>query len=102
MKIGSLIVTDQTRNSCQSYKIIVEDNVSELDVKTAIKKAIAEYCETEDGKKKLNEINGYFTIDDFVNYVPDSYCLKNGIYILPDNNLIIQINSNEILYEESI
>lgn len=100
MKAIPLIVTDIVNNSYQCYKVMADEDMTELDVITAIKKVITEFCETETGKDTLKENSGYFTIDDFINCVPDAYCLKCGFYILSEDTPVIQVDSNEILYED--
>ena len=48
MKTVPLIVTDTVNNSYQCYKVMADEDMTEVDVIAAIKKEITEFCETED------------------------------------------------------
>ena len=52
MKTVPLIVTDTVNNSYQCYKVMADEDMTEVDVITAIKKVITEFCETETGKDR--------------------------------------------------
>lgn len=50
MKTVPLIVTDTVNNSYQCYKVMADEDMTEVDVIAAIKKVITEFCETEAGQ----------------------------------------------------
>ena len=50
MKAIPLIVTDIVNNSYQCYKVMADEDMTEVDVIAAIKKVITEFCETEAGQ----------------------------------------------------
>lgn len=55
MKTVPLIVTDTVNNSYQCYKVMADEDMTEVDVIAAIKKVITEFCETEAGKVSSTE-----------------------------------------------
>ena len=50
MKTVPLIVTDTVNKSYQCYKVMADEDMTEVDVIAAIKKVITEFCETEAGQ----------------------------------------------------
>ena len=50
MKTVPLIVTDTVNNSYQCYKVMADEDMTEVDVIAAIKKVNTEFCETEAGQ----------------------------------------------------
>lgn len=101
MKAIPLIVTDTEDDFCQFYKVMADEDMTEFDVIVAMDKVTTEFCETEAGKEALRENDGYFTIEDFINCIPDAYCLKYGFYVLSEKAPVIHIDRYEKLYEDN-
>lgn len=55
--------------------------VSHATIIDAIKAAVGEYLETEDGKKTLSDNNGNFNYGDFKIHVPEEIMIKHGFFI---------------------
>ena len=52
-----------------------------FDLMEAIRKAVAEFAETDDGKAALEYTCGYFNLEDVVCFLPDCICERHGFTI---------------------
>lgn len=85
-----------------AIRIGAQDNMCKEDVLAAIEAACTEYIKTEEGARICDKNCGFFNWGDFVDYVPDSICLKHGITKMDgtDAEIISGVDFNEQLVSE--
>jgi len=65
----------------------------------AMRNAVQEFLETEDGSEAIGETGGYFNWGDTVHYVFEEILNKHGIYTIPsDINIDVVVDQDEVLY----
>lgn len=68
-------------------------------IEAAMRAAVAEFLQTDDGKQAVQHAAGRFNWGDAITYIPDDVWNRHGIYVKssPEVDTEVVLNHNEIL-----